>query len=68
MIEFIIATAILVGKADISHNKVMYEFLNEDGTITTIVNTEIDAIQFELKLLTSKVSLQYNALLSHASH
>ena len=68
MIEFIIATAILVGKADISHNKVMYEFLNEDGTITTIVNTEIDAIQFELKLLTTKVFLQYNALLSHASY
>ena len=44
MIEFIIATAILVGKADISHTKVMYEFLNEDGTITTVVNTEIDAI------------------------
>ena len=44
MIEFIIASSILVGKADISHNKVMYEFLNEDGTITTIVNTEIDAI------------------------
>ena len=59
MIEFIIATAILVGKADVSHNKVMYEFLNEDGTITTVVNTEIDAIQFELKLVTSKVVLQY---------
>ena len=44
MIEFIVATAILVGKCHISHNKVLYEFLNEDGTITTVVNTEIDAI------------------------
>ena len=44
MIEFIILLPILVGKADISHNKVMYEFLNQDGTITTVVNTEIDAI------------------------
>ena len=44
MIEFIVATAILVGKADISPNKVQYEFLNEDGSITTVVNTEIDSI------------------------
>jgi hypothetical protein len=42
MIEFIIATAILVGKADIAPNQVAYQFLNEDGTITTVVNTEMD--------------------------
>ena len=40
MIEFIIATAILVGKADISPHKVQYEFLHEDGTITSVVRTE----------------------------
>ena len=39
MIEFIIATAILVGKADIAPDKVQYEFLHEDGTITSVVRT-----------------------------
>ena len=39
MIEFILATAILVGKADIAPDKVQYEFLHEDGTITSVVRT-----------------------------
>jgi hypothetical protein len=42
MIEFILATAILVGKAQIEPDKVQYDFLQPDGTITTIVNTEYE--------------------------
>ena len=57
MIEFIIASSILVGKADIAHHKVQYEFLNEDGIITTIVNTEIDAISDRDKCTAPMINL-----------
>jgi len=42
MIEFILATAILVGKTQIEPDKVQYDFLHPDGIITTIVNTEYE--------------------------
>jgi hypothetical protein len=39
MIEFMLATAILVGKAQIAPDKVQYDFINDNQTITTIIET-----------------------------
>ena len=40
MIEFILATAILVGKADIGPDKVLYQVLTDDEQIVEIIETE----------------------------
>ena len=39
MIEFILASAILVGKADIGPDKVVYQVLTDDGQIVEVVDT-----------------------------
>lgn len=39
MLEFILATAIIVGKADIGTNQVQYDVLQSDGEVVTIVDT-----------------------------
>lgn len=39
MLEFILATAIIVGKADISPNETAYQVLTDDGQIVEVVDT-----------------------------
>ena len=39
MLEFILATAIIVGKADISPNEVVYQVLTDEGQIVEVVDT-----------------------------
>jgi len=43
MIEFILATAIIVGKANISSTQTQYEILTQDGQIITVIddNSEV---------------------------
>ena len=43
MIEFILATAIIIGKADISSTQTQYEILTQDGQIVTVIddNSEV---------------------------
>ena len=43
MIEFLLATAMIVGQADIGPDQVRYEVLHNDGTIETIIedNSEV---------------------------
>jgi hypothetical protein len=43
MIEFILTTAIIVGKADISSFQTQYEILTQDGQIVTVIddNSEV---------------------------
>ena len=39
MLEFILATAIIAGKADISPNEVAYQVLTDEGQIVEVVDT-----------------------------
>ena len=39
MIEFILATMIVVGKTDIGPDTVQYDVLNEDGQIEQVIDT-----------------------------
>ena len=39
MLEFILSTAIIVGKVDIGTNQVQYDVLQSDGEVVTIVDT-----------------------------
>ena len=39
MLEFILSTAILVGKVDIGPNQVQYDVLHSDRQIETIIDT-----------------------------
>ena len=39
MLEFILSTAIIVGKVDIGTNQVQYDVLQSDGQIETVVDT-----------------------------
>ena len=39
MIEFILATMIVVGKTDIGPDTIQYEVLNENGQIEQVIDT-----------------------------
>ena len=39
MIEFILATTIIIGKADIGPDTIQYDVLNEDGQIEQVIDT-----------------------------
>jgi len=39
MLEFILATAIIVGKVDIGPDKVVYQVLTDDGQIVEVIDT-----------------------------
>ena len=40
MIEFILATVIIVGKTEIGPDTIQYDVLNEDGQIEQVIDTQ----------------------------